>query len=137
MPAAVTPTLNKWRTGKNADGFTLAPILLGNIKRQRDLQPAVQHPQRYRGLYIQSVAGKRVTDLSVRHWDPELQQGWTVGTIEGATSDFSVMIFVDEAEVPATVSAISLFFTTSGAEGGVAGIGEVYPMYEGDEIVEV
>ncbi|KAK0630973.1 hypothetical protein B0T17DRAFT_236436 [Bombardia bombarda] len=151
-----TPTLNPWKSGKDPRGFSLFPFAIGNsidadhpadamidfnettyfASSSSTFSLLLNDKDSYQGLYIKSVPGSYITDISLKVFNQTSVTTEPAGAVTGAASDFVLMRFHDHLGNLATIETDQFYFTVGGAVGGTPKIAEIYPIYAGDVIVE-
>ncbi|KAK3681730.1 hypothetical protein B0T22DRAFT_472735 [Podospora appendiculata] len=100
----------------------------------------------YEGVYIQSDPANYITDYSIRGWHfvPGLNASypyptsWTLGGVSGATKEWTYVRFANPQGGVGPSDLGTMTFTVTGSvDGQTARIAGIYPIYEGDGVVEI
>jgi hypothetical protein len=87
----------------------------------------------FAGFYIQS-SGDFITDYHVTATvDWPLTRLIQVGQVCGATSNFTLVLFTNDAGDP-YVTSDTYFLEVTGSKGNTSIVNEIWPIYRGDEI---
>ncbi|KAK3395260.1 hypothetical protein B0H63DRAFT_506759 [Podospora didyma] len=155
IPGHPNATLNRWKDGLNSNGVSILPIILANPSEDSPSpEPAMtdynfstyftqetatftflfNDDLAYEGLYIQSLPDDYITAISV---DGGWPVDWTIGRVSGATSEWTVVRFVDKQGNPAAVTTGAFYFRIDGTLNGRIQIVDIYPIYAGDMIADL
>ncbi len=156
IPGHPNATLNRWKDGLNSNGFSIKPIILANPtpdtpfpdSAMTDYDNSTSFTQsvsgftflfndnlKYVGLYVQSLPGDYITDYSVSGSWPDATH--TLGSVSGATSEWTAVRFKDAQGNYAAVKTGAFYFRVDGTLNGNIQIVDIYPIYEGEEVVEL
>ncbi len=95
-------------------------------------------PATFLGWYVQSAGdGRHITDYDIKCWVDGTR--YTVARVTNATQSFTLARFVGTDGVPGPFTCPDEFFlsvTGTNDSGGSVIIQDIFPIYEGDEVIE-